>query len=392
MGDLLDQEKDEKFMASALAMARRGVGQTAPNPSVGAVLVVHDDKGDQIIARASTGAGGRPHAEPQVISQAGNNAKDATLYVTLEPCNHQGRTPPCTKAIINAGIKRVVIASTDKDARVSGAGVAALKAAGICVTTRVLEQEADTLNGGHFLRQTQNRPYTIVKTAISCDNLIAPGLMAGHSDKNEQGPVWVTSPLSRQRGWLLRAQVDAILIGTQTALIDNPSLTCRLKGLEGRSPQPIILDKDLKLPLSLNLFQTTAPIAPLIIHGPDISNAQIENYAPPSIELCECPLGKDNQIDLSALNHLLATRGITRLLVEGGPTLAKSYIKQGLADELAVFQGANALGSAGMPPFDDKPLSWALNEHPFELAYQLELQDNMYFRYQFIKPTSVYQE
>jgi len=377
MGDLSNLEKDQKFMRGALTMARAGLGLTSPNPSVGAVLVAHDDRGDKVIARAHTGPGGTPHAEPQVISKAGNSTKATTLYVTLEPCNHHGRTPPCTKAIIKAGIKRVVIASTDIDARVKGSGVAALKEAGIDVTTRVLEHEADELNAGHFLRQTENRPYTIVKTAVSRDHLIAPG----HSDKTKEGPVWVTSPLARQRGWLARAQVDAILIGTQTALIDNPSLTCRLKGLADRSPQPIILDKDLKLPPTLNLFQATTRDVPLVIHRSDIAKVQQVHYSNRRVELQACPVNQNNQLELSALNQLLAQRGITRLLVEGGPTLAKSYIEQNLADELAIFQGAKSLGAKGAFPFADKPLSWALKQYPFELTYQLKLQDNHYFQY-----------
>ncbi len=376
----MSQTEDIKYMASALAMARRGLGQTAPNPSVGAVLVGHE-KGNVILARAVTGPGGVPHGEPQVLEMAGDKAKGATLYVTLEPCNHQGRTPPCTQAIIKAGVKRVVIASTDQDERVLGSGIACLQAAGIEVTTGVLVTQADQLNAGHFLRQTKRRPYTIVKMAVSKDELILQGQDSGP----DKGPAWVTSALARQRGALLRAEVDAILVGTQTALVDDPSLTCRLNGLETRSPIPIILDKDLKLPKDLKLLQKSALLQPIIVCKHGLPEEQKKQYADNDPHFIDVPLDKSEQLDLRALLEQLAAQGLTRLLIEGGPRVAKSFIEQNLVDEVMVFKGDQDIGAGGVLPFHDQPLRWVHNHPLFTLAREEKLKETVIYCYQRIE-------
>lgn len=376
----MSKPEDIKYMASALAMARRGLGNTAPNPSVGAVLVGHEN-GNVILARAVTGPGGVPHGEPQVLEMAREKVKGATLYVTLEPCNHQGRTPPCTQAIITAGVKRVVIASTDQDERVLGSGIACLRAAGIEVETGVLEAQADQLNAGHFLRQTQNRPYTIVKMAVSKDELILQGQTSGP----DKGPAWVTCELARQRGALLRAEVDAILVGTQTALVDDPSLTCRLKGLEHRSPIPVVMDKDLKLPKHLKLLQQSAPLQPIIVCKPDLPDEQRKQYGDNNPHFIQVPLDQKEQLDLVGLQERLAAKGITRLLVEGGPRVAKSFVEQDLVDEVMVFQGNHDIGGRGVLPFHDQPLNW-VKEHPiFTLSKQEKLKETVISYYQRIE-------
>ena len=407
--------QDEKLMQSALAMARRGLGQTGANPSVGCLVVqetakprpsendsaagspdestddkTKDDKAKEcrtyeIIARAVTGNGGTPHAEPQALAKAGKDAKGATLYVTLEPCNHHGKTPPCTEAIIKAGIKRVVIAATDKNPKVAGSGIARLEAAGITVSTGVCEQAARAGLAGHFKVQTEGRPHTIVKMAISQDQLILPGKREGE----DKGPVWVTNHLARRRAALIRAEVDAILVGTQTALIDDPALTCRLEGLLTRSPRPIILDKDLKLPETLQLFSNMNERQPIIVHAADSSpekQEKIAQYNTRNADLLPVGLTKTGQLDLAELGQNLAKRGITRLLVEGGPTVAKSYLQMGLADELLIFQGGFNVGSQGALPFGTETLDWALSQGPFTLNNRLKLGDNTMCRYQRSQP------
>ena len=358
---------DEKMMQGALAMARRHLGQTGPNPSVGCVIVKEKKGQHEIIARAVTGQGGRPHAEPQALEGAGQAAKGATLYVTLEPCNHHGKTPPCTEAIIKAGIKRVVIGAIDQNPQVAVQGIERLKTSGIEVEVGVCTAAAEKLLVGHFKVQTENRPHTIVKMALSQDGLILPGNQEG------DGPRWVTSKLARQRAWLARAEVDAIMIGKTTALIDDPALTCRLKGLEHRSPIPIILDKNLDLPATLQLFAQTTP---WVIHANTVRAEQKAAYSQRNAKLIDVSLTTENLLDLTDLGHKLADKGITRLLIEGGPSLAKSYLSENLVDELLIMQGSFQVGNKGQLPFKDKDLAWALRQGPFALSHTLPLLDN----------------
>lgn len=369
---VVGQCNDEKYMRGALTMARRNLGQTGCNPSVGAVLIKYDGgPSPQIIARAVTGIGGTPHAEPQAIASAGAAAKDATLYVTLEPCNHHGRTPPCTEAIINAGIKRVVIAGADPDDRVAGEGIARLEAANISVTTGVLQKQADLLNAGHINRQTKSRPFIILKTAVSADGLIEEG--------GKEGPAWVTSSLARQRGHLLRAEVDAILIGRKTAKIDNPSLTCRIKGMELRSPQIIVIDTNLQLPEDLTLFNSGK--IPLIICSDKIPETDIDAYMARGTNIISVATNSQGQIDLTALTTALADNGVTRLLIEGGPTLAGSFLEAKLIDQLNVFIGSSKASNSARPPFGQHNLQWPMEKLGFELDHELPLSDNLMRQY-----------
>lgn len=388
-------------MASALAMARRNLGQTSPNPSVGAVIVAPTPPrgpaatktGEQIIARAVTGHGGTPHAEPQAIETAraaiGVEAlKDATLYVTLEPCNHQGRTPPCTEAIIKAGIKRVVIAGDDHDERVKGGGIAKLKAAGIKVTVGICKAAANRLSLGHTLLKTENRPAILIKSALSADGLILPASDGSAATGNGTGPRWVTSPLARRRGQLLRAEADCILIGRGTALADDPSLTCRLNGMAARSPQPILLDSRLSLPKHLKLFQTSAISAdmaamqPLVAYDQAISSAEVKAYGTErSATLIPIKRSSEGGVDLRALATAIAARGFTRMMVEGGPTLSGRLIKAGLFDQLNIFIGAQNAGPEGIAPFDGESLEWALEAWPLNLEYSQTLGDNLMHQY-----------
>jgi diaminohydroxyphosphoribosylaminopyrimidine deaminase/5-amino-6-(5-phosphoribosylamino)uracil reductase len=367
-------EHDETYMRVALHMARRGLGTTSPNPAVGAVIVYDNQDGKQIIGRAVTGVDGIPHGEPQAISQAGKRAKGATLYVTLEPCNHQGRTSPCTEAIIKAGLKRVVVASTDLDERVKGTGLERLKQAGIEVVTGVCKDEADALNKGHFLRQTENRPYIIVKMAVSKN-----GLVAGAS---ENSPTWVTSALARKRGHLLRAEADAILVGRKTAEQDNPTLTCRLNGLEHRSPRPVIIDRNLTLPAELKIFNSNNAIRPWVITNSDHSKQKFSNYQERDCELIlvnssDVTNAEQDSLDVKEITNNLAQKGITRLLVEGGPTTAQNFLKANLVDQVNIFKGASSISDENFLPFGSHTLSWLEGELGFELDHSQKLGDNL---------------
>ncbi len=375
----MHNKRDQEYIENALGLARRGLGRTGQNPSVGAVIVKEQQSGQpQIIARARTGDGGTPHAETIALTAAGEYAKGATLYVTLEPCNHQGRTPPCTEAIIKAGIGRVVIASTDKDERVAGKGIERLRQAELEVVTGVLSQKADSVNAGHFLRQTENRPYITLKTAISLDGRI---LMGGEASETK-GPVWVTSPLARRWGMLLRLEADAILIGSNTAKIDNPSLTCRLKGCEPESPVPVIIDKELSLPESLKLFQKTNQLKTIVVHASSLDREQAQTYLKSrNADLLAADCDITGRIDLNHLTEKLAEKGFTRLLVEGGGTLHKSFLEAGLVDEIRVFRGDFAVGAKGCPPFMDQPLEWAITNHGFRLNREQSILTNSMQQY-----------
>jgi diaminohydroxyphosphoribosylaminopyrimidine deaminase/5-amino-6-(5-phosphoribosylamino)uracil reductase len=243
-------------MRRALGLARRGLGRVAPNPAVGCVLVRADlgsSKSGRIVGAGWTQPGGRPHAETEAIAQAGKLAKGAHAFVTLEPCNHQGQTGPCTEALIDAGVSAVTIATEDPDPRVSGSGVQRLKDAGIDVRCGLLEAEARLLNAGFFSRVTQNRPWVTMKTATTMD-----GAIASRNGKSQ----WITGPEARMRGHLYRAENDAILTGIGTVREDDPELTCRLPGMADRSPVRVVVDPRLEIDIAAKLFDSleTAPL------------------------------------------------------------------------------------------------------------------------------------
>jgi diaminohydroxyphosphoribosylaminopyrimidine deaminase/5-amino-6-(5-phosphoribosylamino)uracil reductase len=244
-------EADRGFMAEAIRLSRTHTGQTSTNPSVGCVVV----RDGVIVGRGVTAVGGRPHAEPQALADAGRQSRGATAYVTLEPCSHYGHTPPCANALVEAGVARVVISLTDPDPRVSGRGVAILEAAGIMVETGVMAAESREALVGYLTRQTKHRPHVTLKLAVSADGMIG---------KAGAGQVAITGPLARAAVQQLRAQTDAILIGIGTALADDPELTCRIPGLEQLSPIRIVLDRNLDLPPNSKLA-TTANTVPVIV-------------------------------------------------------------------------------------------------------------------------------
>ena len=320
------READAAFMAAALSLAARNLGDTWPNPSVGCVIV----KDGVVVGRGWTQSGGRPHAETEALKRAGTAAKGATAYVTLEPCSHHGKTPPCADALIAAGIVRVVSATGDPDPRVSGQGLLKLKAAGIAVDEGIGKAAADRLNAGFFKKIKDSRPLFALKCATSLDGRIA--LADGDSK-------WITGPRARAAVQALRARFDAILVGSGTALADNPELTCRLPGYTGRPKVRIVLDRRLRLPLNAKLVTTATEIPTWVVTaevGP-----KAEALAAKGVEVITA--------DTAGIGALLAERGLTRVLIEGGGQVAGSFLKAGLIDEIAWFRAPAAIGGDGLP-------------------------------------------
>ncbi|MDE2462265.1 MAG: bifunctional diaminohydroxyphosphoribosylaminopyrimidine deaminase/5-amino-6-(5-phosphoribosylamino)uracil reductase RibD [Alphaproteobacteria bacterium] len=319
-------------MRHALALAGRGLGQVAPNPAVGCIIV---SAGGDVVGRGWTGAGGRPHAETQALAQAGVRARGATAYVTLEPCAHMGQTPPCADALIRAGIARVVAALEDPDPRVKGAGFARLAEAKIEVKSDILAQDAARLNEGFFLRVGAGRPLVTLKVAHSID-----GRSAAASGESQ----WITSDAARRYGHLMRARNDAILVGVETVLADDPLLTCRLTGLEGRSPLRVVLDSRLRLGVGTRLAQTARAVPTLIFTTSPADAAPLNDCG---VEVLRVDGDARGRPDIDAVLHALADRGVTRLLVEGGAGVQASFINRGRADRLAIFTAPMLLGAAG---------------------------------------------
>lgn len=322
---------DREMMRIALRMGQRGLGNTAPNPAVGAVIA--DEATGEIVARGWTQPGGRPHAETEAICRAGERARGMTLYVTLEPCAHFGKTPPCADAIIAAGLKRVVVGVGDPDPRTAGQGIARLSASGIEVCENVLEAEARWLTLGHILRVTQNRPFVTLKIATAADGSIAPG--------DGTAPRWVTGPEARAAGHKLRAEADAILVGAGTVRADNPDLTCRLPGLASRSPVRVILAGRAPLDPRAKLF-ATARTLPVIVMRAGAALPQDGDLAAQGADVIE--LGDRRPV--TALNAL-AERGVTRLLVEGGPSVWMNFAGAGLVDAVVLFMAGHAAAEDG---------------------------------------------
>lgn len=329
---------DEIYMRAALVLARRGLGMVWPNPSVGCVIV----NGGHIVGRGWTQPGGRPHAETEALHQAGAAASDACVYVTLEPCNHFGQTPPCTSALLEAGVSRVVSAMEDPDARTAGGGHARLREGGIEVLTDVLRDEAVSVNAGFLSRVHSGRPLVTLKTATTLDGKIAAANGASQ---------WITGPEARTRGHLLRATNDAIMIGIGTALADAPSLTCRIAGLEDRSPVRIVMDSKLHLPLASTLVKSAREIPTWIVTTGHAPNP--ERFIERGVEIIQIDPDSTGRPDLTATLDALGQRGLTRLLVEGGGGLAAAFMRNALVDRLVWFRSASVMGADGIAAVAD---------------------------------------
>jgi diaminohydroxyphosphoribosylaminopyrimidine deaminase/5-amino-6-(5-phosphoribosylamino)uracil reductase len=337
---------DLRFMQLALTLGRRGQGRTWPNPAVGAVIV----KDGVILGRGWTQPGGRPHAEPVALAQAGEAARGATLYVTLEPCSHFGKSPPCADAIVAAGIARVVAAIEDPNPEVAGQGHARLRDAGIRVDVGLCAQEAARDHAGHFRRVRDKRPHVVLKLAVSPDNKIAA---AGHK------PVAVTGEMVRSRVHLLRAQCDAVLVGMGTVIADDPELTCRLPGMMKRSPVRVVLDRALRISGNSRLVHS-ARTPPLWVMTSSLSEAPAAmalGAAGTQVLRVPTTTAPPPGLDLLAVLHSLSEKGITKLLVEGGSKVASSFVAAGLVDEVWLFRGPKEIGEGGIAALDALPLS-----------------------------------
>lgn len=329
-----DKAQHRRFMAAAIRLSRKHLGQTDTNPSVGAIIVRDDGQGSYIIGSGVTEIGGRPHAETIALKEAGELAKGATLYVTLEPCSHYGRTPPCTNAIINAGIARVFIAVLDPDERVSGRGIQLLRDAAIEVETGLLEQEAADLLRGYLTRSVKKRSEVFLKLALSKDDKIG---------RYGAGQVAISNHISRAQTHIMRAEHDAIMVGIGTVLADNPLLDCRLPGMENRSPIRVIIDTQLRLPLDSNLVKTAGRIPVWIICSQQADEKKQKLLSDAGCQLIPLSL-KNGQIDLPLALTKLCSMGIGSVMVEGGAQLAHSLLNQKLVDSLAIFRSATEIG------------------------------------------------
>lgn len=325
---------DTRYMALALSLGRRGQGTTWPNPAVGCVIV----RDGRIVGRGWTAPGGRPHAEPQALAQAGPAAKGATAYVSLEPCSHHGETPPCAQALINAQVARVVIAIEDSDPRVSGRGVQMLRDAGIDVTTGVLAEAAAQDLAGFFLRIEQGRPFVTLKLASSFDGRIATA--SGHSQ-------WITGPEARRIVHGLRGTHDAVMVGAGTARADDPSLTVRDMGVT-HHPIRIVTSRQLDIPLMSTLAKTAKDIPVWLCHGPDADPALKEAWSGMGAKLLECGL-TGRQLNMKSVLQALGAQGLTRIFCEGGGALAASLMSEDLVDELIGFTAGIGIGAEGLP-------------------------------------------
>jgi diaminohydroxyphosphoribosylaminopyrimidine deaminase / 5-amino-6-(5-phosphoribosylamino)uracil reductase len=334
------EDFDRSMMTIALRLAERGLGTTAPNPSVGAVIV--DESTGEVIARGFTARGGRPHAETEALRRGGAQANGASLYVTLEPCSHHGVTPPCADAVISAGIARVVCAIEDPDPRVAGRGLARLRAAGIAVERGLMAREAHWAAIGHILRVTERRPFVQAKLALDAEGKVPRG-SAGT-------PKWATSPEARAQGQLLRARADAILVGRQTVIDDDPLLTCRLPGLEDRSPVRVVIGRQLD-GIAQSRLARSAREHPLWLfcaestQGTELEAAGARIFRVPEI---------GGELWLPAVMETLVANGITRLLVEGGARTWSAFSRAGLIDEAVLF---HAHGQSGAPLMAERALA-----------------------------------
>jgi diaminohydroxyphosphoribosylaminopyrimidine deaminase / 5-amino-6-(5-phosphoribosylamino)uracil reductase len=327
-------------MRQALALGERHLGLTAPNPSVGAVLV--DERGARpiILARAVTAPGGRPHAEKLALEAAGPLARGASLFVTLEPCAHHGRTPPCVDAVIAAGIKRVVCGVEDPDPRVGGKGFDKLRHAGVEVITGVLEAQCRDLHAGHILRVTQGRPRVTLKLAMTADGFAASA---------NKAPLRITGAIANAQTQLMRARSDAIMVGVGTVIADDPMLTCRLPGLEARSPIRVVLDSHLRTPSRAALVVSARATPTWVITGEDAPQEAQARLEAQGVTVIRLRMNAPERLDLKAALQEFGARGVTSMMCEGGPALAEELAKAGLIDEFISISSSRELGRPGLP-------------------------------------------
>ncbi len=332
----MTEEIDRAMMAEALALARAALGTTAPNPAVGCVIT----QGDRVVGRGATQPGGRPHAEVAALTDAGEAARGATAYVTLEPCSHHGRTPPCADALIAAGVARVVVAhARDPDPRVQGRGIERLRAAGIPVETGLMAEAAAALIAGFTKSVSHGLPWVTLKLGVTLDGAIAT--RSGESR-------WITGPAARGVVQRMRAEHDAILVGLGTVLADDPGLRCGLAGLEDRPRWRVVADSQLRTPLTCQVLRQAKTHALILLAAPDAPEERARLLREAGATILHCQMEPTGRIDLrSALRRLVDT-GLTSVLCEGGGQIAGALLKAGLVDRLAWHRAPLLLGDAGL--------------------------------------------
>ena len=340
-------------MRAALALARRGLGTVWPNPAVGCVIVEER----QVVGRGWTQPGGRPHGETEALRRAGDAARGAAAYVSLEPCCHWGRTPPCVDALITAGVRRVVVALEDPDPRVAGEGLRRLRAAGLDVDVGLCAEEAAEVNAGFLSRLRLGRPLVTLKFATSLDGRIATA--SGESQ-------WISGPPARERAHALRASHDAIMVGTGTAVADDPQLTCRLPGLDHRSPVRVVIDRHLRIPPAARLIADAHVVPTWVLTLPSADPDRRAAFLASRVTLIDVDPDRTGQVDLAAALTALGERGITRLLVEGGAGLAAAFFRARLVDRLVWVHAPLAIGGDGIPAIAGLDLAALADAPAFE--------------------------
>jgi diaminohydroxyphosphoribosylaminopyrimidine deaminase/5-amino-6-(5-phosphoribosylamino)uracil reductase len=364
-------EFDRRMMAAALRIGRRNLGRTSPNPAVGAIIVRPDGSGGNVVGRGWTAIGGRPHAETAALAEAGGDAKGATAYVTLEPCAHAGQTPPCARALIDAGVARVVTTMTDPDPRVAGKGLAVLRSAGVEVSTGVIEAEAAIAHGGHIMRVTKGRPWITLKLAISADGMI--GRRDGERMMITAKPTfdWVQS---------LRSEYDAIMVGLGTVEVDDPRLTIRVPDADVGTPIRLVVDTEAKISPDSNLVATANDAPFWLMVGEDAPADRVALLESAGVVIERVGTGSGG-VDLNQVFAKLAEGGLTRVLVEGGARLAASLVSLGLVDEVLFFRAPVVVGSDGVRALAGQALSAIERSPRYRLADDAVIGEDRLRRY-----------
>jgi len=329
-------EQDRAHMLAALSLAARGLGNAWPNPAVGCVLT----RDGRVVGRGWTQPGGRPHAETEALRRAGGAARGATAYVTLEPCSHHGRTPPCAGALIEAGVVRAVVATGDPDPRVSGRGIAMLRAAGIVVESGLCEAEARALNAGFLRRVTRGLPLVTLKLATTLDGRIATA--SGESR-------WITGPAARREVHRLRATHDAVLVGSGTVLADDPDLTCRVAGMERVASLRVVADTRLRTPIASRVVSSAAALPTWLLTASGHDPARLAPYVQAGVSVLNIPRNAAGGLSPLGMLAALAHRGVTRVLAEGGGALSAALLRAGLVSRLVWFHAPGVMGAEGLP-------------------------------------------
>ncbi|EAU42737.1 riboflavin-specific deaminase / reductase [Fulvimarina pelagi HTCC2506] len=361
---------NERFMAAAIRFGFRHAGLTGTNPSVATLIVRDDGAGPRIVGRGITARGGRPHAEAQALGEAGTLARGAVAYVTLEPCAHHGRTPPCAEALVASGVSRVVSAAADPDPRVDGKGHAILEKGGLSVTPRVMAKEAASDLSAYLTRHARNRPQITLKMAVSPDGMIG---RKGH------GQVFITGPIANRQTHLVRARHDAILVGMGTVREDDPGLDCRLPGLENRSPRRIVLDPDLTIEPETGLVRSARQTPLTIVARGDTDADKRQSLMAAGADFVACDVVPGTgRVALPELMEDLGATGIQNILVEGGATVGESFLEADLVDRLILVEGETMVGEGGIV----SPIDVASGKQRFKLTERLRFGPDQWFEFE----------